>query len=1066
MATQPVREWSPITDASGAPRYHVFSKEIQRSTLDNRGYRYIRLPNNLEALLISDPATDKAAAALDVGVGHLNDPDDMPGCAHFCEHLLFMGTDEFPSENEYSEFIATHGGSTNAYTSAYNTNYYFSVSHSSLVPALHRFSAFFKNPRFNESCTAREILAVDSEHKKNLQNDTWRMFQLSKELSRKDHVWRKFGSGNKESLLAVGKVLEKQAAKQLLASQGKQNQFGMELEVPSRSLAPSPTPSQRSGVTLQEDDGGVAGRETRRRLVEWWEKHYCASRMKLVILGRESLDELTDMAVKSFSPVPDRHLPPLPLYDESPFGDEHQGVVAYAKTIMDFKALEIVWTIPWLAPHYQVKPGNFLSHFLGHEGPGSLHAYLRNKGWITYLSAGPSTGAPGFEFFKVTVVLTKEGFENHVEVLRSIYSYLSLFRNASSAELKAAQDEIIKLSAIAFRYKEKASSVSSYASRLAERAGNPWSRDKLLSAMTVTEEWDEPFVRNLLEKKLVPERGRVMIMAREGWEEVQLLDESGENKTPRAWKKEPWYGTEYLLRRIPDDVLKEAPNQIEALALPRRNAFIPDNLDVEKKDIAEPLKRPLKIRETASSTLWYKKDDQFWVPKAQVCLKITSPLSTITPTHNVATRLFVDLVRDELTEYSYDAELAGLSYEVTNQAEGISLVVAGYNDKLNVLLKVVLEKIRNLEVKEDRFAVLKEQVRQEYVNFAMEQPYHSSDYYARYLLAPLAWTPEEKLSELAASNHILQLPVPNQNDVNSALTYYVDVGDIADARIRSVLSLFAHIANEPAFNQLRTVEQLGYTVSSSVWGSTGSIGWRLVIQSERTPAYLENRVDEFLYANLRPMLERMSDDEFDQKRRGLIQKKLEKHKNLSDETNTFWIHIISGYDDFMRRANDAKILETVSRQEVLDLFMRYIHPASRTRSKLSIHMQSQVVPSPKFSLTASNALIATLQSRGLGEAETEFREFSATEPPVSDVKQFWEKHLKAKPGLSQQVTHDLFGTIDTLAKTHPSEADVNDGERLGDDVQYIRDIAHFKAGLGVSKAATPVEIYSDFDARL
>lgn len=46
----------------------------------------IKLRNNLQALLISDPATDKAAAALGVQVGHLSDPDDLPGLAHFCEH--------------------------------------------------------------------------------------------------------------------------------------------------------------------------------------------------------------------------------------------------------------------------------------------------------------------------------------------------------------------------------------------------------------------------------------------------------------------------------------------------------------------------------------------------------------------------------------------------------------------------------------------------------------------------------------------------------------------------------------------------------------------------------------------------------------------------------------------------------------------------------------------------------------------------------------------------------------------------------------------------------------------
>lgn len=33
-------------------------------------------------------------------------------------------------------------------------------------------------------------------------------------------------------------------------------------------------------------DGGLVGRETRRRLVEWWSKEYCASRMRLCIIGQ------------------------------------------------------------------------------------------------------------------------------------------------------------------------------------------------------------------------------------------------------------------------------------------------------------------------------------------------------------------------------------------------------------------------------------------------------------------------------------------------------------------------------------------------------------------------------------------------------------------------------------------------------------------------------------------------------------------------------------------------------------------------------------------------------------
>ncbi|CAN0174853.1 unnamed protein product, partial [Ectocarpus sp. 8 AP-2014] len=43
-------------------------------------------------LLISDPETDKEAAAMDVRVGQTSDPAHLQGTAHFCEHMLFLGT--------------------------------------------------------------------------------------------------------------------------------------------------------------------------------------------------------------------------------------------------------------------------------------------------------------------------------------------------------------------------------------------------------------------------------------------------------------------------------------------------------------------------------------------------------------------------------------------------------------------------------------------------------------------------------------------------------------------------------------------------------------------------------------------------------------------------------------------------------------------------------------------------------------------------------------------------------------------------------------------------------------
>jgi hypothetical protein len=81
---------------------------------------------------------------------------------------------------------------------------------------------------------------------------------------------------------------------------------------------------------------------------------------------------------------------------------------------MAFHALEISFPLDFQPPHYRSKPGNFVAHFVGHEGPGSLHSYLKTKGWVTSLTAGPQSLARGFANFKVTMQLTQEGFSEYI----------------------------------------------------------------------------------------------------------------------------------------------------------------------------------------------------------------------------------------------------------------------------------------------------------------------------------------------------------------------------------------------------------------------------------------------------------------------------------------------------------------------------------------------------------------------------------------------------------------------------------------------------------------------------
>lgn len=73
------------------------------------------------------------------------------------------------------------------------------------------------------------------------------------------------------------------------------------------------------------------------------------------------------------------------------------------------RALEIAVPIPDLSHLYNLKPSNFMGHFIGHEGRGSLLSYLKKQGWCNHLSAGQSHDANGFAFFKVSLQLTPQG---------------------------------------------------------------------------------------------------------------------------------------------------------------------------------------------------------------------------------------------------------------------------------------------------------------------------------------------------------------------------------------------------------------------------------------------------------------------------------------------------------------------------------------------------------------------------------------------------------------------------------------------------------------------------------
>lgn len=930
----------------------IVSTNLVKPVVDDREYRVVRLDNGLEALLIHDAQTDKASAALDVNVGSLADPVEVPGLAHFLEHLLFMGTEKYPSENEYSQFLSAHAGSYNAYTSAEHTNYYFDIAHEHLHGALDRFAQFFSCPLFSESCKDREILAVDSENKKNLQLDAWRLHQLDKSLSNPQHPYNRFSTGNYETLHTI--------------------------------------PEQ-------------AGIDVRALLIDFHKNHYSANIMKLVVLGRDSLDTLQQWVETLFSPVLNQNYP-LPHYSTLPYTAKQLGSLIRARPVMDSHHLELTFPMPDQQQYVRQQPSHYHSHLIGHESKGSLLQYLKDKSWANALSCGSTSVCAGTDLFLVDIELTKLGAEHWKDVLKSTFMFIDLVLSQAPQEWVFSELKAMSEATFKFKQKSKPSATTSALARTMQRRYVP--RGELLST-GVLKEFNREVLMNFA-SYLTVDNVRVMLTS-------QILD--------GLVKTEKWYGTEYAVDDIHDLLSSfKSLSADPALQLPQPNRLVPENFSLIPAGPGEKnLLWPVLVTNRPGLRVWHRLDNTFSVPKAYVMVKLTNAKCSSSALSAMHTEMFVQLVSDVLTDFAYYAEVAGLGYDLATASNGIEIGIYGFNEKLHDLAEVIVRELRNTEFDTHRFDAIKERVDRQIRNSLYSMPFSQLGMRSNYLLMDATYSVDEKIkaigqltqhslkafieevgeqwdvevmaagnleaaSAIVLGNNIVKdlqckvgkrelagsywLPNPSEfyhhlkledeNNKNSAIEYRLQLGEAGDLATRAIALVFAQIIREPVFDQLRTKEQLGYVVGSYLWPIRTVLWLRLFVQSETPTTYVEQRIEAFL-TGARSLIENMPAEEFEKHVAVVVSQHLEKFKNLNEQASYYWHCIMSGYYNFNRRTEIAKLAQDVSKQQVLQLYDRFVSKSSAEgRAKFVLHLEAakQFVPSPKQRLAQAIALVS------------------------------------------------------------------------------------------------------------
>ena len=575
--------------------------------IDTRGYRALTLANGIRVVLVSDAQTDKSAASLAVDRGSFDEPANIPGLAHFLEHMLFLGTDKYPAADEYQAFISTHGGTHNAYTAGDHTNYFFDIAPAQFAEGLDRFAQFFIAPRFDSTYVAREMNAVNSEYQLQVKDDSWRSNAVEKTALNPAHPASRFTIGSLTTL--------------------------------------ADRPQQT----------------TRDALIRYYNQAYAPQNMTLTVYSGEPLDALETLVRNTFAAVPARRavarakLPPIALPKQLPARVEYRPE-------RNEHSISFSFFLPGLDAQYKENPLGFLSSLLGDEGAGSLHASLKARGWIESLSAGGGRLDADNSVLTVQIGLTPDGVAHQDEIGDALFAYLNLLRGAPgnpSTSAAAAHkdvltrlyDEQAQLARLAFDYQEPGRAMSYVTSLSVNQMRYPIA--DVLRGDSAFDHFDAALIKRQLDR-LVPANVLVSVA----------------NPQAKTTQTERWFQVPYNTARLPEQLRTrwQHPAADSTLSLPPPNPFLPTSLALVAA--ASPADKPVQLPAAAGLSLWHLADTDFRAPRASIVLRLQSDLPAASARANASLALLAALLGDELNTFAYPAALAGLSYDVRQDEIG------------------------------------------------------------------------------------------------------------------------------------------------------------------------------------------------------------------------------------------------------------------------------------------------------------------------------------------------------------------------------------------------------------
>ncbi|GGA90456.1 peptidase M16 [Neiella marina] len=893
-----------------------------KSPQDHRQYQPLTLPNGLRVLLVADHKSEQAAAAMTVNVGQFDDPDDRPGMAHFLEHMLFLGTEGYPVAGEYGEFIQRHGGNHNAWTGTEQTGFFFDCRPEAYEQALDRFSQFFTCPTFNSECVDKERQAIESEYQMKVNDDTRRIYQVHKETVNPEHPFSRFSVGNLSTL-------------------------------------------HNEADSLRDE------------VMAFYRQQYDARRMTLVLLAPQSLEQLEQWARQLFTSVQSGNAKDRPVLAPL-YLPENLGIQIDVVPIRNMRRVLLTFPMPESARCYLTKPIALLSHLIGYEGPNSLYADLKHQGLINTLSAGGGIRGSNYHDFNISLNLTEKGWDNQDHIVRAIFDLVELIKLQGIEEWRYQEKQ--NLMQQAFEFSEQPGALDTV-SHLAQNMHKYPAEHYVFGDYAMTD--FEPEIIQQALNAISPANMRLTRVHPDNDSE-QVAD---------------WYHTPYRVRPFNADQrklwLQPAMVDVE-WQLPPNNPFIQTKLKPRRQDREKS--QPKLLVKLDGLKMWHGQSKRFHQPKGHLYIASDSPMVDAEPRHRAWTKLYVDMLYDELSEITYQAEIAGIGYELFAHSTGVSLHLGGFTGRQSFLLELIFERFRQPELSEQRFEEIRYQLLRNIKNQANSGPLNRLFAALSNLIQPASLTPDLMAQHIADTEYedIVEFAVQWRKKIALEILAYGDYTewearslagqmasrvfqegepyDIPEKQIISLegmgqvdyqidnqhqdsavvvyyqsafatpyrMALFAltnQLMSATFFNELRTRQQLGYSVGTGYMPLSSFPGLLFYVQSNvASPSTILAVIDDFIQQFPLVLLE-LSEQSWQQTKASLMAQIMDKDGSLQEKSKRFWVSISNGDIEFNQRERILAELQRIERTDVLKFIVEQLKASGSDR--LVLHALGQ-----------------------------------------------------------------------------------------------------------------------------